>query len=179
VTVASDSKIFLFNGATGEKLSELKGGAPHTGSIFSVSWSPDSNSILTASADKTVKIWDVATGTATTYVFVFVFIFIFYWQELFIQITLCFFFLCFFSTFTFGNTVDDMQVGSLWQGNYLLSLSLSGDINYLDKNSSSVSKVIKGHTKPIMSLATKDKTIFTGDVSGRIGTHSSWNLQRG
>ena len=38
---------------------------------------------------------------------------------------------------TIGNTVDDMQVGCLWQGNYLLSVSLSGHINYLDQNDSS------------------------------------------
>lgn len=33
-----------------------------------------------------------------------------------------------------GSTVDDQQVGCLWQGSYLLSVSLSGFINYLDVN---------------------------------------------
>lgn len=145
VTVGSDSKIILFNGATGEKVTELKTGA-HTGSIFSCSWASDSNSLLTCSADRTVKVWDVATGTATT-------------------------------TFTLGTAVDDQQVGCLWQGNYLLSLSLSGDINYLDKsNPSAPARVVKGHTKPIMSIATHNRTIYTGDVSGRI---CSWSADTG
>ena len=50
--------------------------------------------------------------------------------------------LCFFftykqihnSTFTFGEDVLDQQVGCLWQGDTLVSLSLSGDLNYLDIN---------------------------------------------
>ena len=33
-----------------------------------------------------------------------------------------------------GQKVEDMQVGCLWQGEYLLTISLSGYINYLDKN---------------------------------------------
>ncbi len=33
-----------------------------------------------------------------------------------------------------GNDVLDQQVGCLWQGSYLLSVSLSGYINYLDIN---------------------------------------------
>ena len=36
--------------------------------------------------------------------------------------------------FCMGSTVDDQQVGCLWQGSYLLSVSLSGFINYLDVN---------------------------------------------
>jgi len=35
--------------------------------------------------------------------------------------------------YTMGATVEDMQVGCLWQGDFLLSISLSGHINYLDK----------------------------------------------
>ena len=34
-----------------------------------------------------------------------------------------------------GKDVSDMQVGCLWQGDYILSVSLSGHINYLDQNS--------------------------------------------
>eukprot|EP00160_Parvularia_atlantis_P006594 Unigene1576_Nuclearia_a/m.4892 Unigene1576_Nuclearia_a/g.4892 ORF Unigene1576_Nuclearia_a/g.4892 Unigene1576_Nuclearia_a/m.4892 type:complete len:601 (-) Unigene1576_Nuclearia_a:89-1891(-) len=146
VSVGADSKIILFNGATGEKVAELKGSAPHTGSIYSCYWSPDSASLLTCSADRTVKVWDVAAGTATT-------------------------------TFTFGTAVDDQQVGCLWQGNHLVSLSLSGDLNYLDKsNPAKPTRVVRGHTKPIMSLAVKDNTLCTGDVSGRV---CAWSADNG
>ena len=33
-----------------------------------------------------------------------------------------------------GNELEDQQLGCLWQGDYMLSVSLSGHINYLDKN---------------------------------------------
>ncbi len=44
-----------------------------------------------------------------------------------------------------GTTVQDMQVGCLWQGDFLLSVSLSGYINYLDPNNpSKPMRIIKG-----------------------------------
>ena len=33
-----------------------------------------------------------------------------------------------------GTTVQDMQVGCLWQGDHIITVSLSGFINYLDVN---------------------------------------------
>lgn len=71
--------------------------------VLQVSWSPDSNQLISASGDKTVKLWDVGAGTAVT-------------------------------TFKLGTDVSDQQLGCLWQGQHLLSISLSGYINYLDKN---------------------------------------------
>lgn len=68
-----------------------------------VSWSPDSSQLISASGDKTVKLWDVGATTAVT-------------------------------TFNLGSDVTDQQLGCLWQKDHLLSISLSGYINYLDKN---------------------------------------------
>ena len=49
-----------------------------------------------------------------------------------------------FSQFTLGTSIPDMQVGCLWQGDYILTVSLSGDINYLDRNNPSTpSRVVK------------------------------------
>lgn len=36
--------------------------------------------------------------------------------------------------FKMGGEIQDQQVSCLWQGSYLLSVSLSGYINYLDVN---------------------------------------------
>ena len=44
---------------TGKKLRVFKG---HTRRIESVAWSPDGSQLATGSQDKTVKVWDVATG---------------------------------------------------------------------------------------------------------------------
>lgn len=38
------------------------------------------------------------------------------------------------TTFNMGSDVSDQQLGCLWQKDHLLSISLSGFINYLDKN---------------------------------------------
>ena len=69
-----------------------------------------------------------------------------------------------------GTTVEDMQLGCLWQGEQILSVSLSGHINYLDRNSNKPSRIIKGHNKPIMAMTTSaDKsTIYTGSADGHI-----------
>ncbi|KAI0300144.1 WD40 repeat-like protein [Multifurca ochricompacta] len=63
-SVGSDGKIFLYDGKLGETLGEFSEG--HTGTIYTLSWSPDSKAISTSSADTTVKLWDVETRKATT-----------------------------------------------------------------------------------------------------------------
>lgn len=89
------------------------------------------------------------------------------------------------SEFNMGSDVLDQQVSCLWQDPYLLSVSLSGFINYLDKNNTSKPlRVIKGHNKSITSLtvskggdtASDDGKIFTGSHDGYI-TH--WSSKTG
>ncbi|KAI8147201.1 WD40-repeat-containing domain protein, partial [Fennellomyces sp. T-0311] len=144
VSVGADAKIFLYDGKTGDKIDELGGDDAHTGSIFSVSWSPDSTQLLTSSADCTAKIWDVSAKSVV-------------------------------NTFEFtSSAVGSQQVGNLWQNDWLLSTSLSGEINYLDKNSGKVSRTIDGHGKAITALAiSEDDTLFTGSYDGRV---YSWSL---
>ncbi|CAJ0904569.1 11324_t:CDS:10 [Entrophospora sp. SA101] len=149
VTVGSN-KIFLYNGTTGEKLIDLSEKAgesdSHKGSIYAVSWSPDSKQLLTSSVDRTVKLWDVEGQKVI-------------------------------QTFKFSDSIDDQQVGNLWQGEYILSLSLSGDINYLDLKSPSPVKVVKGHQKAITALTRdKDGTLFTGSYDEE-GSSKSINGQ--
>ncbi|KAJ6635684.1 Actin-interacting protein 1 [Pseudolycoriella hygida] len=81
--------------------------------------------------------------------------------------------------FVMGNTVDDQQVSCLWQGNHLLSVSLSGFINYLDvDNPTKPLRIIKGHNKPITVLGLSDdrSTIYTGSHDGAI---TNWNSGNG
>ncbi|KAK0220027.1 WD40 repeat-like protein [Armillaria fumosa] len=59
-SVGSDAKIFIYDGKTGETLSEFTD-SPHKGTIMACSWSADSKSVVTSSADCTVKLWDVET----------------------------------------------------------------------------------------------------------------------
>ncbi|KAG0343336.1 hypothetical protein BG004_005391 [Podila humilis] len=142
-SVGSDGKIFLYDGKTGDKVKELSTGEHgHTGTIFALSWSADGKRMLTSSADQTAKIWDVETSSVV-------------------------------NTFEFssvGDAVSNHQVGNIWKGDNLLSLSLSGDLNYLDPSTSQTSRVVKGHQKGItaLTLSSDKKTLFTGSYDGRV-----------
>ncbi|XP_005187228.1 actin-interacting protein 1 [Musca domestica] len=81
--------------------------------------------------------------------------------------------------FVMGTTVDDQQVSCLWQGEHLLTVSLSGHITYLNVNDPSKPlRVIKGHNKPITVLGLSDdrSTIYTGSHDGVV---TSWNSGSG
>ncbi|KAG6830033.1 hypothetical protein H0H87_009496 [Tephrocybe sp. NHM501043] len=57
-SVGSDSKVFLYDGKTGDTIAELTA-SPHTGSIMAASWGPDSKNFVTSGADCLVALWDV------------------------------------------------------------------------------------------------------------------------
>jgi WD40 repeat protein len=112
----------------------------HNGSIYSVAWNPASNKFLTASADKTVKLWDADSLTCET---VF--------------------------TFSDDPQVGDFQVGVLWTATHMLSVSLNGNINILDASSPGApSRIIQAHQVGITSLAKhpESQTFVTGSFDG-------------
>lgn len=150
VTAGADGQIFVYDGATGERVGSLGGEKAHKGGIYAVSWSPDSSQLISASGDKTVKLWDVGAGTAVT-------------------------------TFNMGTDVADQQLGCLWQKDHLLSISLSGYINYLDKNNPERPiRTVKGHTKSIQCLTVHKSGgrpyIYSGSHDGHI---NYWDADTG
>ncbi|KAL0959696.1 hypothetical protein HGRIS_011391 [Hohenbuehelia grisea] len=64
-SVGSDSKIFVYDGKTGDTLAELTD-SPHKGSIMACSWNRDSKFLVTSAADCTVKLWDIDARKAVT-----------------------------------------------------------------------------------------------------------------
>ncbi|MCJ8739577.1 hypothetical protein PDJAM_G00048780 [Pangasius djambal] len=85
------------------------------------------------------------------------------------------------TTFQLGSDVLDQQLGCLWQKNHLLSISLSGYINYLDKNNPNRPiRTIKGHSKAIQCVTVhKDdgrNIIYSGSNDGHINI---WDAQNG
>ncbi|XP_016976697.1 actin-interacting protein 1 [Drosophila rhopaloa] len=83
------------------------------------------------------------------------------------------------SEFVMGTTVDDQQVSCLWQGEHLITVSLSGVITYLNvADPSKPLRVVKGHNKPITVLGLSDdrSTIYTGSHDGVV---TNWNSGSG
>lgn len=155
VSVGGDKKIYLYDGKTGAVNKEIVDSAEgHTGSIFGVSWSKDSKRFVTCSADRTVKIWDAEAGKVT-------------------------------HTWSFGETVDvaNQQVGVVWPNRsdgLIISLSLSGELNYLYENSSKPTKILSGHQKNVTALTSSSMeskpTLWTGSYEGRL---CSWDASTG
>ncbi|KAJ1992476.1 WD40 repeat-like protein [Coemansia spiralis] len=144
VTVGADKKIFLYDGKTGELVRQVAAGSPeeaHTGSISAVAWSPDSKYILTSSGDRTCKFWDIESDRLI-------------------------------GTVKIGGTSsspDHQQVGNLWAGEHIISLSLSGDINVLKMDAAEPVKVVYGHQKSITAASlTQSKLLYTGSYDGRL-----------
>uniref|UniRef100_T2MIR7 WD repeat-containing protein 1 n=1 Tax=Hydra vulgaris TaxID=6087 RepID=T2MIR7_HYDVU len=142
VSAGSDGRCFVHDGKTGDLIGEMCSAQQkvHNGGIYGISWSPDSKMLMTCSADKTVKIWNMDDLSSKEVV-----------------------------SFEMGKTIDDMQVGCLWVGDNIISVSLSGNINYLDmKDPSKPKRVVKGHNKAIVaSCLNEDRTLlFTASFEG-------------
>jgi WD40 repeat protein len=63
VTASSDHTAQLWDAATGEELTTLRG---HEGPVWSASFSPDGTRIVTASRDRTARLWDTTNGQEAT-----------------------------------------------------------------------------------------------------------------
>lgn len=148
-----DRMVLLFDGKTSEKVKELGGAAQHVGAVYGLAWSPDSARLLTASQDKTAKIWDVATGECV-------------------------------QNFAFGEgALGDVQLGALWAGPHMVTVSLRGDLSYLDPREPRPVRVIRGHNSAIQCLTVHPaapggpvEAFWTGSFDGAV---VPWVVGRG
>ncbi|KEH44130.1 putative transcription factor WD40-like family [Medicago truncatula] len=133
VTVSSDRKGIIYDGKTGSKLGEFSEEDGHKGSIYAVSWSRDSKQVLTVSADKSAKVWDIDENGSGT-----------------VHKTLA---------HPESGGVEDMLVGCLWQNDHLLTVSLGGTISlYSAKDLDQSPKSLSGHMKNITVLNLLNKS---------------------
>lgn len=120
-------------------------GDGHTGSISACGWSPDDKTLATVSFDCTVKLWDVEASKLVT-------------------------------SWSLGAGVDYQQVGGTWtEGDDIVSLSLSGDLNVLDKRvAAKPSRIIRAPQKAVTAaLPTGSGTFLAGTASGRVFSFSA------
>jgi len=155
ITGGADCRMFVHDAEKGTLISELSEatGRIHKGGVYGASWSPDSKHVLTCSADKTCKIWVMDEKYYSSN------------KEALV--------------FNMGTDLGDMQVACVWAGTTLLSLSLNGNLNYLDAdNPDKPKRIVMGHLKAIVrSCLSADKsTLFTASFDGIV---FGWNLQTG
>jgi WD repeat-containing protein 1 (actin-interacting protein 1) len=151
LSVSSDKTGFFYDGKTGEKLDYALNGDMHKAGIYSIAWSSDSKQVATCSADKTIKVWDAENGTCV-------------------------------KTFSPGGDkpgVNDMQVGLIWNNDELVSLSLSGALNYNDfDNVNAPKKIVYGHNKFVKALAfdASSGKFYTGSYDALM---LEWDVETG
>ncbi|KAG9041224.1 WD40 repeat-like protein [Tulasnella sp. UAMH 9824] len=139
-SVGSDSKVFIYDGKTGDTKHELP--SPHKGTIMAGSWSPDSKYLLTSSLDCTVKLWDVEASKAINT-----------WTV---------------GAGVPNQQVGNTWAGSS-SDTGIVSLSLGGNLNVFDRRSGDGPvKSLFGSQKAITSAALSSGTFFVGSYDGRI-----------
>ncbi|KAI5454488.1 WD40 repeat-like protein [Naganishia albida] len=137
-SVGSDRKLFFYEGKTGGTVGEVDA---HSGSILACSWSPDSKYLSTASADGTVKLWDVETRKNTT------------------------------TFTVGGDVASQQNGNVWASENAVVSLSLDGILNVFDPRDSSSWRKIHGPTKAVTAAtlsAKPEPTFFTGSFDGSV-----------
>eukprot|EP00126_Sphaerothecum_destruens_P009230 Sdes_comp20467_c0_seq1m14720 len=78
------------------------------------------------------------------------------------------------STFGGGESVEDQQVGCLWQGQHLISVSFSGFVNYWDANRpAKPHRILYGHNKAITCVSKSSRPecagiFYSASYEGRI-----------
>ncbi len=145
VSVGFDKKIIIYDSKDGSilyKIAEDKSENNHTGAIIAVCWI-DNNLIATTSLDKSVKVWNVKEKT------------------------------CLYTLYAKKNLdVTEMGCGIASNGSLLISLSLSGVLNYWKVDELSEGKLpdyqFDGHQGNISSILSTDKGIVSSDSLGKI-----------
>ena len=134
----SSKNILICDGETGDIKNEIADA--HGGTIYSCAWSNDGALFATASADKTVKVWDAATQSCKTTF-----------------------------TIAAAPKITDMQVAVTFLGDgRLVSISLSGDINVLDATApDQPARVMQGHQAAVNAMACDGlNSVVSGDSAG-------------
>jgi WD40 repeat protein len=140
VSVSSDKKMQFYEGKTGEPSFDVPNA--HAGSIYSVAVAPTSNQVLTTSADKSVKRWEIIDGSATC-----------------VQT---------YAPCEGTPQLGDMQMCAIYCGEHMMSLSLNGNVNFFSSDSNLPVRIIQGHQTAVtcVSVNRESGLIYSGSTDG-------------
>ncbi|KAK4053380.1 WD40 repeat-like protein [Microbotryomycetes sp. JL201] len=152
-SAASDGVVNLYDGTSGDDRGALidpnvaataasatTESNAHSSSVYAVSFSRDSKQLATSGADAKVKLWDADTKQVVR-------------------------------TWDMGaDALLSQQVGNVWAGTNIVSLSFSGDLNVIDPRAAEPAYIMHGHQNPVTAIALdgKSSTFFSGDSAGRV-----------
>lgn len=142
---SSDARIVVHNAEEQSVVSECKDGEKaHKASVYAVDWSRDGHGLLSVSADKTAKLWDMCDITKPRLLQIF--------------------------TFDMDPSLNQMQVGCTCVSESLITVSLGGTINVLDRNQPQAPrKRIRGHCRSITAIAGSLEALFcSGSYDGQV-----------
>ena len=123
----------MYDGQTGDMQAELSvASTAHAGTVFAVSYSPDSALMATAGADGAVRIWDIAKRALLSE-----------WRS------------------DEQDRVHAQQVGLIWTREALISLSFSGVLVVLEPDTSvQLRGMLRGPTMSVVDLAADGNQII-------------------
>ncbi|KAH3674310.1 hypothetical protein WICPIJ_009589 [Wickerhamomyces pijperi] len=154
VSVGMDKSIVLYDGKTGSVVRKISNA--HDGGILSVCF-VSNEQFVTASTDGTVKLWDAVSSDDKC---------VRTWSALPAEQT--------------GKSVDHQQVSVVCTKDYIVSLSLNGDLNLFaraEESTATAVRVLQGHQKSIVSgLVLNETTLYTGSYDGKV---CQWDLSTG
>ncbi|KAJ2351032.1 WD40 repeat-like protein [Coemansia sp. RSA 2618] len=146
VTVGSDRKIFLYDGKSGELVRQV--GRGEEGHAGSIF-------AVAWSPDSTHIV--TASGDRTCR----------FWDIAGDRLV---------GTVALGQGAEHQQVGCVWAGEFVVSLSLSGDLNFLRRGCDTPERVVVGHQKAITAAALAAQTLYTASYDGKL---CAWDLDAG
>lgn len=178
-TVSDDASLVFYNGPPFAFNFASKGN--HTNFVNDVKFSPDGNFIVTVGSDSKIGLYDGKTGEFQKFIGNGEHkgtIFAVSWSQDSSKLvtssadgtvklwdvaagTVL-------HSWNFEKSAENQQVGVVFAGEVVISLSFSGDLNYLVEGSTSPKQIINGHQKSITALTYADGELYTGSYDGRI-----------
>eukprot|EP00494_Astrolonche_serrata_P026533 UN26795 len=165
VCVSSDKNISVIDGKTGELVCilDIPKKDKHTGSIYSLAWNADGTQFATAAADKTIRVWEFSCKEG---------------EEIIVKVKkrktkvtpIESAVVKLVKTYTIGDELADQQLSVCWEGDTIISLSLAGDLNYINTKKEDVYQHVVGHKSEVVGIAVNPKTaqVYSWDHSGTV-----------